>query len=85
MDAYDMKNFLDEKARTGQLVSDDEIRGSIIAKAHELGIELSDRDIDIHRSSTDMSISTAWELDYNFFGLYTHTFTFAPQVNVNYQ
>ncbi|MBI3595763.1 MAG: hypothetical protein HY203_01255 [Nitrospirae bacterium] len=85
MDAYDMKNFLAEKARTGQLATDEVIRRSIIAKAHELGIELTDRDIEIHRSSMDMSISTAWDLDYNFFGLYAHTFTFTPQVDVKYQ
>jgi hypothetical protein len=85
MNAYDMKNFLDEKARTGQLATDDEIRRSIIAKGHELGVDLSDRDIEIRRSATGMSISTAWDLDYNFFGLYAHTFTFAPEVDVNYQ
>ena len=85
MNAYEMKDFMVETAHTGQLASDDAIRRSIIAKANELGIELTDRDIEIHRSTTELSISTAWEVDYNFFGLYPHTFTFSPEVNVKHQ
>ncbi|HET6465183.1 MAG TPA: hypothetical protein VFH55_06200 [Nitrospiria bacterium] len=85
MNAYEMKDFMVETAHTGQLASDEAIRRSIIAKAKDLGIELTDRDIEIHRSPTDLSISTGWDLDYNFFGLYAHTFTFTPEVNVKYQ
>ncbi|HUK56937.1 MAG TPA: hypothetical protein VLY20_09800 [Nitrospiria bacterium] len=85
INAYEMNDFLAEKAHTGQLTSDEEIRRSIIAKAHELDIELTDQDIEINRSSTDMTISTAWELNYNFFGLYSHTFTFAPRIHVKHQ
>jgi len=85
MNAYEMKDFMVETAHTGQLASDEAIRRSVIAKAKDLGIELTDRDIEIHRSPTDLSISTGWDLDYNFFGLYAHTFTFTPEVNVKYQ
>lgn len=82
IDAYDLKDFMADKARAGQLTTDDAIRRSIIAKARQLDIELTDQDIVINRSSTELSIATAWELDYNFFGIYNHTFTFNPQVDV---
>jgi hypothetical protein len=85
MNAYEMKDFMAETAHTGQLSTDEAIRRSIISKAKELGIELTDRDIDIQRSPTDLFISTAWEVDYNFFGLYAHTFTFTPQVDAKHQ
>ena len=85
MNAYEIKDYMAETAHTGQLATDEAIRRSIISKAKELGIELTDRDIEIQRSSTNLSISTAWEVDYNFFGLYVHTFTFSPQVNAKHQ
>jgi hypothetical protein len=85
MNFYEMKDFMAETAHTGQLATDEAIRRSIISKAKELGIELTDRDIEIQRSQTDLSISTAWEVDYNFFGLYIHTFTFSPQVDAKHQ
>ncbi|HEY5594494.1 MAG TPA: hypothetical protein VIL61_04970 [Nitrospiria bacterium] len=81
--AYEMKDFLAERARTAELSSDENIRAAIIAKADQLGIALTDPDIEIDRSPTEMSIAITWQLDYNFFGLYTHTFTFAPQVTLN--
>lgn len=85
MNAYELKDFMTDTAHMGPLATDGAIRGSIISKAKELGIELTDRDIEIQRSLTDLSISTAWEVDYNFFGLYVHTFTFSPQVIVKNQ
>jgi len=85
MNAYEMKDFMAETAHTGPLATDEAIRRSIITKAKELGIELTDRDIEIDRSPMELSISTAWEVDYNFFGLYDHTFTFSPQVNAKHQ
>jgi len=85
MNAYEIRDLMAETAHTGQLATDEAIRRSIVLKANELGIGLTDRDIEIHRSPTDISISTAWELDYNFFGLYAHTFTFNPHVNVKHQ
>lgn len=81
--AYEMKDFLAERARTAELSSDENIRAAIIAKADQLGITLTDLDIEIDRSPTEMSIAITWQLDYNFFGLYTHTFTFSPQVTLN--
>ena len=84
MNAYEVKDFMAETAHTGQLATDEAIRRSIILKAKELGIELTARDIEIHRSPTDLTISTAWDVDYNFFGLYTHTFSFTPEVNVKH-
>jgi hypothetical protein len=80
-----MKDFLAERARTEALSSDENIRAAIIAKADQLGIALTDPDIEIDRSPTEMSIAITWQLDYNFFGLYTHSFTFAPQVTLNNQ
>jgi hypothetical protein len=84
MNAYEMNDFLVDTAHTGELSTDEAVRRSIITKAKELGIELTDRDIEIHRSPTELSISTEWEVDYNFFGLYAHTFTFSPKVNVKH-
>jgi hypothetical protein len=77
--AYEMKDFLAERARTAELASDENIRAAIIEKADQSGITLTNRDIEIDRSPTAMSISVTWQFDYNFFGLYTHTFTFSPQ------
>ena len=82
--AYEMKDFLAERVGTAELASDENIRTAIIAKADQLDIALTDRDIEIDRSPTAISISITWQLDYNFFGLYTHTFTFSPQVTLNH-
>jgi len=84
MNAYEMKDFLVETAHTSELASDDAIRRSIIAKAKEFDIDLTDRDIEIHRTASGISISTAWEVDYNFFGIYAHTFTFTPEVTLKH-
>lgn len=81
--AYAMKDFIAERARTAELSSDETIRAAIIAKADQLGIALTDHDIEIDRSPTAVSISITWQLDYNFFGLYNHTFTFSPYVTLN--
>lgn len=83
--ASEMKDFLTKTTRTAELTSDEEIRAAIIAKADQFGITLSAHDIEIDRSPTVMSISTTWQLDYNFFGLYTHTFTFSPHATIHYQ
>jgi hypothetical protein len=83
--AYGMKDFLTERARTSELASDENIRAAIIKKADELDTTLTDHDIEIDRSPTEISISINWQLDYNFFGLYTHTFTFSPQVTFNHR
>jgi hypothetical protein len=85
INAYGMKDFLAERARTSELASDENIRAAIIKKADELDITLTDHDIEIDRSPTEISISINWQLDYNFFGLYTHTFTFSPQVTFNHR
>lgn len=85
INAYEMKDFLAERARTSELASDETIRAAIIKKADELDITLTDHDIEIDRSPTKISISITWQLDYNFFGLYTHTFTFSPQATFNHR
>lgn len=84
INAYELKDFMAVKARTGELASDENIRTAISEKANELGITLMDRNIVILRSPKEMSISTYWTMDYRFFGLYTRTFTFSPHVAVNY-
>jgi hypothetical protein len=76
--AYEMKDFLEERARISELASDKNVQAAIIEKADQLGITLTERDIEIDRSPTAMSISITWQFDYNFFGLYTHTFRFSP-------
>jgi len=83
--ASEMDDFLVEEARTGQMATDDTLRQAVIHKASEMGIELSDRDIEINRSPKELSISTGWQLDYNFFGVYTHTFFFTPHATTYYQ
>jgi hypothetical protein len=83
--ASEMKDFLVEATRTGEMTSDENLRSAVIQKANQMGIELSDRDIEIERSPKQLTISTAWQLDYNFFGFYTHTFTFSPHVTTHYQ
>jgi hypothetical protein len=81
----EMEDFLAERARTSELASDEEIQAAIIGKADQLGITLTNRDIEIDRSPRVMSISITWQFEYNFFGLYTHTFTFSPQATINHQ
>jgi hypothetical protein len=83
--ASEMKDFMAEVTRTGEMTSDKNLRTAVIQKANQMGIELSDRDIEIERSPKQLTISTAWQLDYNFFGIYTHTFTFSPHVTTHYQ
>lgn len=85
INAYEMKDFLAERARTSELASDETIRAAIVEKADQLGIALTDHDVEIDRSPTTVSISITWQFDYNFFGLYTHTFTFSPEATFNHQ
>lgn len=85
INAHEMKDVLAEQARTSELASDETIRAAIIEKADRLGIALTDHDVEIDRSPTAISISITWQFDYNFFGLYTHTFAFSPQATFNHQ
>jgi len=85
IDNSEMQDFLSERARTSELASDQDIESAVIEKASQLGITLTNRDIEIDRSPTAVSIAITWQFDYNFFGLYTHTFTFSPQATFNHQ
>jgi hypothetical protein len=83
--ASEMQDFLSEATRTAELTSDETLRTSVLAKANQLGLTLSDQDIEINRSSRALSISATWQMDYNFFGLYTHPFIFSPHATFRYQ
>jgi len=83
--ASEMKDFLVETTRTGEMTSDENLRSAVIQKASQMGIELTERDIEIERSPKQLTISTAWQLDYTFLGFYPHTFTFSPHVTTHYQ
>lgn len=83
--ASEMQDFLFETTRTAELTSDETLRASVMAKANRLGITLSDQDIEIDRSSRALSVSATWQMDYSFFGLYTHTFIFSPHATFRYQ
>lgn len=85
INASELKEFMTERARTAELSSDQGIQTAIISKAEELGIPLTDSDVRVERSLTEIVISTSWELDYTFFGLYSHTFTFSPQVTMHFR
>ncbi|MBI3609948.1 MAG: hypothetical protein HY204_04490 [Nitrospirae bacterium] len=82
---FELQELMTEKARGGQVTTDAEMRKTLTKKAEELGITLADEDIEIERNPTQISISTRWQFDYNFFGLYTHTFVFSPQITAQYQ
>jgi hypothetical protein len=83
INAYEMNDYIGERTRMAEMASDDDIRSGIIAKAAEMGLTLTDQDIQIDRTPPAISISATWQIGYNFFGLYTHTFNFYRQVTLN--
>jgi hypothetical protein len=83
INAYEINDYIGERTRTAEMASDDDIRSGIIAKAAEMGLTLTDQDIQIDRSPPTISISATWQSEYNFFGLYTRTFNFYRQVTLN--
>lgn len=83
--AYELEAFMAEKARTGDLSSEESIHQAILARAEMMGIPLRGRDVRVHKSPSDIFIMSRWTIQHNFFDLYVHTFEFSPKVTVNYR
>lgn len=85
INAYNLTDFMNEQARTGELVPDETIGDAIRKQAEDLQIPLGPGDLQVSRSSNELSITASWTKDYRFFGLYTHTFPFSRKVTAKYR
>ncbi len=87
IDAGRMEDEMRSKASVAQVLKDDEIMASLVKKAKDLELPLTEENFVLQRNEDQhrMRISTKWDVEVNFlWGTYIRTFHFEPVADEDY-
>lgn len=80
LDYYNFKEAMTQRVQIAQMASDTDIRKGLIHKAEEMGLPLTEEDILVERTASEVTVSTSWTVEILVWGFYSQKLTFSPVV-----
>jgi hypothetical protein len=78
LDYYNFKDTMDQRVQMAEIASDADIRNGLLHKAQELGLPITDMDIRIQRTSSEVTLSTEWTVKIALWGFFDWEMAFSP-------
>ena len=80
LDYYNFKDAMTQRVVMDQVTSEVEIRRGLFYRAEELGLPVSDMEIHVQRTESEVTVSTEWVVKIALWGFYDWEMAFSPVV-----